>query len=313
MLFVVGFIVTFVIGGLTGVMLAARAARPPAARHLLRRRPLPLRADRRRGVPAARDPHLLVPEDHRPDDERDARQDQLLARSSSASTSPSSRCTSSGMLGMPRRVYTYPAGLGWRTAQPALHDRRVRARARRCCCSSSTCSSRSIAARVAGPNPWGAPTLEWATSSPPPVYNFAAHSRSSTATRRCGTQDDELPVVTGLRVDQKEMLLTTVVDATPDTPRAGARSRASGRSSRPAPSESCSCASIFSPWALAVGLIPCAIALTAWFWPKEPKRHPEPVIDMIPEPRFTDDLVATCRPTSSVRAASPGGGSSASW
>ncbi|MBA2277663.1 MAG: cytochrome c oxidase subunit I [Chloroflexia bacterium] len=26
--------------------------------------------------------------------------------------------------------------------------------------------------RVAGPNPWDAATLEWATSSPPPVYNF---------------------------------------------------------------------------------------------------------------------------------------------
>ena len=35
-------------------------ARPAAPRHLLRRRPFPLRADRRRGVPAARDLHLLV-------------------------------------------------------------------------------------------------------------------------------------------------------------------------------------------------------------------------------------------------------------
>ncbi len=26
--------------------------------------------------------------------------------------------------------------------------------------------------RIAGPNPWDAPTLEWSTSSPPPVYNF---------------------------------------------------------------------------------------------------------------------------------------------
>jgi hypothetical protein len=25
---------------------------------------------------------------------------------------------------------------------------------------------------VAGPNPWGAATLEWSTSSPPPAYNF---------------------------------------------------------------------------------------------------------------------------------------------
>ncbi|HEY6048952.1 MAG TPA: hypothetical protein VIV07_07900, partial [Sphingomicrobium sp.] len=36
--------------------------------------------------------------------------------------------------------------------------------------------------------------------------------------------------------------------------------------------------SIFSPWAIPVGAIPSAIALTAWFWPKEIKRNPEPVI-----------------------------------
>ena len=60
MLYVVGFIVTFVIGGLTGRDDRRGAARPAAARHLLHRRPFPLRADRRRGVPAARRPHLLV-------------------------------------------------------------------------------------------------------------------------------------------------------------------------------------------------------------------------------------------------------------
>ena len=37
-------------------------------------------------------------------------------------------------------------------------------------------------------------------------------------------------------------------------------------------------ASIFSPWAIPFGAIPGAIALIAWFWPKEIKRHPEPVI-----------------------------------
>lgn len=87
----------------------------------------------------------------------------------------------------------------------------------------------------------------------------------------------ELPVVTGLRVDEKEMLLTTVVAATPDL-----------REPVPQPSlwpfiASCAVgiffvSSIFSPWAVPFGAIPVAIALTAWFWPKELKREPEPVI-----------------------------------
>ena len=76
-----------------------------------------------------------------------------------------------GFLGMPRRVYTYRAGLGWDTLNfistvgafvlaagflVVLID-----------------ALRSLAGgRPAPPNPWGAGTLEWATSSPPPPYNF---------------------------------------------------------------------------------------------------------------------------------------------
>jgi cytochrome c oxidase subunit 1 len=129
---------------------------------------------------------------------------------------------------------------------------------------------------IAGPNPWGAATLEWATSSPPPVYNFA-HAPVVESNTPLWDLEGELPVVTGLRVDQKEMLLTTVVAAAPDT-----------REPVPEPSlwpfisavavGIVFIASIFSPWAVAVGVIPCFIALTAWFWPKELKRHPEPVI-----------------------------------
>ena len=36
---------------------------------------------------------------------------------------------------------------------------------------------------------------------------------------------------------------------------------------------------MFTPWAVAIGAIPIGAALTAWFWPKDPTLHPEPVID----------------------------------
>jgi cytochrome c oxidase subunit 1/cytochrome c oxidase subunit I+III len=76
-----------------------------------------------------------------------------------------------GMLGMPRRVYTYPSGLGWDI--PNLI---------------STIGAFILAAGflwtffvfaqslLSGPrapdDPWGANTLEWVTGSPPKPYNF---------------------------------------------------------------------------------------------------------------------------------------------
>jgi cytochrome c oxidase subunit 1 len=86
-----------------------------------------------------------------------------------------------------------------------------------------------------------------------------------------------LPVVTGLRVDDKETLLTTVVAAAPDV-----REPVAEASLWPFIA---ACAtgvffitSIFSPWAIVFGAIPTAIAMAAWFWPKKIERHPEPVI-----------------------------------
>jgi len=76
-----------------------------------------------------------------------------------------------GLQGMPRRVYTYPAGKGWDFWNFI-----------------ATLGSFVIAASIAvfilnlwksrrnahvGPDPWDARTLEWSIPSPPPEYNFA--------------------------------------------------------------------------------------------------------------------------------------------
>lgn len=79
-----------------------------------------------------------------------------------------------GILGMPRRIYTYQDGIGWGIWNAI-----------------STVGSFMLAAgfllfvynvmislrkpKDAGDNPWDAYTLEWATSSPPPAYNFATN------------------------------------------------------------------------------------------------------------------------------------------
>ena len=78
-----------------------------------------------------------------------------------------------GILGQPRRTYTYQAGLGW-TAPNLI----------------STLGSFLLGLGIlitfanwvwslrrgqpAGNDPWGGDTLEWATTSPPPEFNFVA-------------------------------------------------------------------------------------------------------------------------------------------
>ena len=184
-----------------------------------------------------------------------------------------------GMRGMPRRVYTYPSGLGWDT--PNLI---------------ATIGAVTIALSMlvllfnlarslrhgtpAGANPWGAGTLEWATASPPPAANFDAlpvvHGREPL------WQPWPQPTqVRGLAVRQREVLVTTVLDAQPDH-----------RLVFPEPSiwpfvsalatTVLFIGSIFTPWAVVWGAIPVGIALSLWFWPKPGETERELMLEKSP-------------------------------
>jgi cytochrome c oxidase subunit I+III len=77
-----------------------------------------------------------------------------------------------GLLGMPRRVYTYDRGVGWGTLNLIVSLGAV------AFAGGATTSLvnwfRAVLRREAVPDdPWRADTLEWATTSPPPDYNFA--------------------------------------------------------------------------------------------------------------------------------------------
>src|SRR4051794_1216946 len=78
-----------------------------------------------------------------------------------------------GVMGMPRRVWTYDNGLGWGTLNLVVSLGAVLFGAGTGLTLLNFFWSRRRGA-LAGPNPWNADSLEWATSSPPPEFNFAA-------------------------------------------------------------------------------------------------------------------------------------------
>jgi cytochrome c oxidase subunit 1/cytochrome c oxidase subunit I+III len=120
-----------------------------------------------------------------------------------------------GLLGMPRRVYTYLPGLGWDTLNfvstlgalllgfgVLLFLINVFASLRR--------------GTPAPADPWGGGTLEWATASPPPPYNFASlpivHSRYPVWDAPAAAAAYEFKE----NLERREALGTTSLDAEPE-------------------------------------------------------------------------------------------------
>jgi len=170
-----------------------------------------------------------------------------------------------GLIGMPRRVYTYPAGLGWEpwnllsTAGAYLLGIGVLVFAWNVL--------RSLRrGEPAGDNPWDAPDLEWATASPPPRFNFA-YVPQVRASEPLWHEGAQLPVLEGLRSDRREVLLTSAVDAAPQI-----RWHMPDPSLWPLVSALALTVlfvwSVFSPWGVVWGALPVAVALTIWFWPR---------------------------------------------
>ena len=77
-----------------------------------------------------------------------------------------------GMLGMPRRVYTYDAGQGWEMFNLMATAGTYLLVIATMFFIWNFLRSRTKGA-IAGNDPWGAGTLEWSIPSPPPEYNFA--------------------------------------------------------------------------------------------------------------------------------------------
>jgi cytochrome c oxidase subunit 1 len=195
-----------------------------------------------------------------------------------------------GFRGMPRRVYTYPAGLGWEVLNMVSSAGALLLVIGGLLLLYNFFRSLTHGA-VAGDNPWNADTLEWATTSPPPVYNFL--EIPIVEGRHPVWQRSPIPpVVAGVPVDKRDVLVTDVMDAEP-----------THLSEFPDPSiwpflaavasGALIVAVIFTPWGLVYGSLPVTITLIGWFWPKHPGR--EHVSELI-APEAPDLVIPEARP-----------------
>jgi len=170
-----------------------------------------------------------------------------------------------GLDGMPRRVYTYPAAIGWGTLNLAAT---IGVLLMACGVVLFTIDAvRALRVGVtATDNPWGAGTLEWGTSSPPPHSNFL---RPPTVAGREPLWDNppDQPVIVGLRADVRDVLVTHVLDAEPDH-----RVEFPDSSIWPLITAIATTVlfiwSIFTPWGVVYGAVPVFVAMVGWFWPK---------------------------------------------
>src|SRR4051794_2955566 len=118
-----------------------------------------------------------------------------------------------GLKGMTRRIYTYPAEMGWEQGNAlATVGATIIALGGIVFILNAINSLRH--GDVAGANPWDGGTLEWAAPSPPPNYNFV-NLPAATSRYPLWSEPKERVVVTGLRDDRREVLVTTLMDAEP--------------------------------------------------------------------------------------------------
>lgn len=170
-----------------------------------------------------------------------------------------------GLQGMPRRVWTYPAGMQW-DGLNLLATGGAYLIAVSVLVFVANMAASLARGRPAGPNPWQSPDLEWATTSPPPAHNVDAYPVVASHTP-LWDHADALPAMTGDRHDRREVLVTSAVEAEPQIrwgmPHPGPWPLAAALAVT-----FMFIASIFTPWGVVWGAVPLAVFGTLWFWPR---------------------------------------------
>jgi cytochrome c oxidase subunit I+III len=184
-----------------------------------------------------------------------------------------------GFEGMPRRIFTYLPELGWGGLNLI---------------SSLGSLVLAIGALVflinlvlalrqpqtAGSDPWGADSLEWATASPPESFNFAAIPPVQGRYPLWDEAPRDVPVAVALRDERRETPVTSAVDAVPQ-----------GKIVLPGPTLlplwtalalfSAFGGFILEPAVAPIGLLITGYLIVRWNWPRiDPEmHHPPPPAD----------------------------------
>jgi cytochrome c oxidase subunit 1 len=166
-----------------------------------------------------------------------------------------------GFDGMPRRVYTYPPGRGW-TAMNQLAGAGAAVLGLGVLVFVLAVLWALRRGEPAGDDPWAGETHEWATSSPPPPYGFLYPPVVVGREGRWAPGAGQL-FVTGLDPDQREVLVSNVLDGEPEL-----RAPLPGPSVFPLLSALAVGATyvgvMFTPWAAVWGAIPVFLTLLGW-------------------------------------------------
>jgi len=168
-----------------------------------------------------------------------------------------------GLHGMTRRIYTYVAETGWGNLNLlATIGALIIGLSMSILVLNVVVSYRRGA--IADANPWLAPSLDWATASPPPSYNFYQLPSVAEADP-LWREPESKPVVVGLSREKREVLNTTIIDAVPEH-----RYELAGDSIWPLALAIVVGLTmtfvIFTPWAIPGGMFFSLIVLYAWFW-----------------------------------------------